>query len=70
MRVDLDPSGDAGKISIFFLGDQVHNSFDNVAFVDTNTLLAAEDRGDTLHTPLNTLDSIWAFDVLGIGLTA
>jgi hypothetical protein len=26
-------------------------------------LLAAEDRGDMLHTQLNTLDSIWAFEV-------
>jgi hypothetical protein len=47
------------------LGDQVHNSFDNLAFVDDNTLLAAEDRGDTLHTQLNTLDSIWVYDVRG-----
>jgi hypothetical protein len=65
MRVDLDPSGDAGTISIFVLGDQIHNSFDNLAFADENTLLAAEDRGDGLHSQLNTLDSIWAYDVRG-----
>ncbi len=57
------PSHDDGRISIFFLGDQTHNSFDNIAMADENTLLAAEDRGDTLHSQLNTLDSVWAFDV-------
>jgi hypothetical protein len=67
MRVDLDPSGETGKISIVFLGDAVHNSFDNLAFVDDRTLLAAEDRGDTLHNQLNALDSIWAFDVRANG---
>ena len=54
---------DDGKISIFFLGDKTHNSFDNLAFANERQLLATEDRGDTLHNQLNTLDSIWAFDV-------
>lgn len=54
---------DDGKISIFFRGDQMHNSFDNLAFANEQQLMAAEDRGDTLHTQLNTLDSVWAFDV-------
>ena len=54
---------DDGVISIFVLGDQVHNSFDNVAFANEHQLLAAEDRGDTLHRQLNALDSVWAFDV-------
>src|SRR5262245_39955218 len=52
-----------GRISLFFLGDHVHNSFDNLAFANENQLLAAEDRGDTLHAQLNTLDSVWTFDV-------
>jgi hypothetical protein len=56
------PASD-GRISLFFLGDHDHNSFDNLAFANEHQLLAAEDRGDTLHTQLNTLDSIWAFDV-------
>jgi hypothetical protein len=73
-RVDLrdkdDDDGDHGRgaandgrISLFFLGDHDHNSFDNLAFANERQLLAAEDRGDTLHSQLNTLDSIWAFDV-------
>ena len=64
-RVDLKHSRKAGKISIFALGDAVHSSFDNLAFADGNTLLAAEDRGDTLHSQLNALDSVWAFSVCG-----
>jgi len=74
-RVDLGHEGDGdhdrddrgahrdGKISIFVLGDQVHNSFDNLTFANEHQLLAAEDRGDTLHDQLATLDSVWAFDV-------
>lgn len=71
-RVDLDRHDDDhgrhqspydGQISLFFLGDHTHNSFDNLAFINNNQLLAAEDRGDSLHSDLDTLDSIWAFDV-------
>jgi secreted PhoX family phosphatase len=53
----------SSKISIFVLGDQFHAAFDNLTFVDEHTLLAAEDRGDTLHDQLNILDSVWAYDV-------
>lgn len=60
-RVDLSGESERGKISIFVLGDAEHSSFDNLTFADANTLLAAEDRGDTLHTQLNRLDSVWAF---------
>jgi hypothetical protein len=57
------PAPDDGHISLLFLGDHDHNSFDNLAFANEHQILAAEDRGDTLHTQLNTLDSVWAFDV-------
>jgi hypothetical protein len=56
-------NGTSGHISILALGDAVHSSFDNLAFADRNTLLAGEDRGDGLHTQLNRLDSIWAYDM-------
>src|SRR5215831_4838496 len=62
-RDDRHAKKDDGKISIFFLGDQVHNSFDNINFANERQILVAEDRGDTLHDQLNTLDSVWAFDV-------
>ena len=62
-RVDFDSDSETGKISIVVLGDQFHASFDNLTFADDNVLLAAEDRGDTLHDQLNSLDSVWAFDV-------
>jgi secreted PhoX family phosphatase len=64
-RVDLRESRNSGRISILVLGDAAHASFDNLTFADTNTLLATEDRGDTLHAQLNTLDSVWAFAVNG-----
>jgi len=60
-RVDLNQDRNSGMISIFVLGDADHASFDNLTFSDDHTLLAAEDRGDTLHAQLNTLDSVWAF---------
>jgi hypothetical protein len=61
---------DIGRISIVVLGDQFHASFDNLTFADDNVLLAAEDRGDTLHDQLNILDSVWAFDVTKKNVTA
>jgi len=64
-RVDFNGSNPVGTIGLFFLGDADHAAFDNIAFTDTRTLLAAEDRGDGLHGSLNLLDSIWAFDVHG-----
>jgi hypothetical protein len=61
-RVDLDASRETGTISLVVLGDADHASFDNLTFVDDkDTVLVAEDRGDTLHDQLNKLDSIWAY---------
>ena len=64
-RVDLRRNRNSGSISIFVRGDATHASFDNLTFADGNTLLAAEDRGDSLHSQLNTLDSVWAFSING-----
>jgi secreted PhoX family phosphatase len=61
-RVDLDASRETGIISLVVLGDADHAAFDNLTFVDDkDTILVAEDRGDTLHDQLNKLDSIWAY---------
>jgi len=61
-RVDLDANRETGNISLVVLGDADHASFDNLTFVDDrDTILVAEDRGDTLHDQLNKLDSIWAY---------
>src|SRR5262249_51117537 len=65
-RVDLPDGQEWGSLSVFFVGDADHASFDNLAFASDRTLLAAEDRGDGLHIQLNKLDSIWAFDVAGV----
>jgi hypothetical protein len=63
-RVDLSHDRNTGSISLIVLGDPEHAAFDNLTFADNKTtLLATEDRGDTLHDQLNKLDSIWAFDV-------
>ncbi len=57
-----DRSRQIGTISLVVLGDADHASFDNLTFVDDKeTILVAEDRGDTLHDQLNKLDSIWAY---------
>ena len=61
-RVDLNANRESGHISLVILGDADHAAFDNVTFVDDkDTVLLAEDRGDTLHDQLDTLDSIWAY---------
>lgn len=63
MRIDLDKSRNSGTVTTVYVGDAEHASFDNLTFASRNVLLATEDRGDGLHAQLNTLDSIWAFDV-------
>jgi hypothetical protein len=64
-KVHLSYDRSTGWINRYELGDADHAAFDNLAFLDGRTLLAGEDRGDGLHTQLNKLDSIWAFDVNG-----
>jgi hypothetical protein len=64
LRIDLPKAGaDTGTIKAIVVGDQAHASFDNVTFLDKNTLLVAEDRGETLHQQANALDSLWSFDI-------
>lgn len=58
-----DPSADSGKLSLFYLADQVHAGFDNVAFWDEDHIVFVEDAGDTLHQQRNALDSGYLFDV-------
>jgi hypothetical protein len=60
-QVHMNAAGTGGRIAIKVLGDATHNSFDNVAFQSSKELLATEDRGDTLHGQLNTLDSVWLY---------
>jgi hypothetical protein len=68
-RVDMRDAA-TGTIAIAVLGDKDHSSFDNMAFADKCTLLATEDRGDTLHDQLNLLDSVWAYDICHLGAPA
>jgi hypothetical protein len=46
---------------LFYLGDFDHTSFDNLAFLTEDWLVAVEDRGDALHTQHNALDSAFVF---------
>ena len=64
-RVDLNTDRNSGQLSIFVLGTAEQSSFDNLSFADDHTLIAAEDRGDGLHSQLNTLDSIWSYTTDG-----
>jgi len=57
------PSADSGKLTMFYLSDQVHSAFDNVAFWDENRIVFVEDAGDSLHGQRNALDSAWMFDL-------
>jgi hypothetical protein len=64
MRLDMPRAGsDIASINTVELGDESHASPDNLSFLDKNTVLVAEDRGNGLHSQDNTLDSIWSFDL-------
>jgi hypothetical protein len=55
--------GDTGTLSLVFNGDIDHTGLDNTAFWDRDHVVFVEDRGDTLHTQHNALDSAWVFDL-------
>jgi uncharacterized protein DUF839 len=55
--------GDAGDLSLLFLGDVVHSGLDNCAFYDADHVVFVEDAGDGLHGQRNALDSAYLFDV-------
>jgi hypothetical protein len=57
------PSADTGTLTMFFRGDPDHAAFDNVAFWSADQVVFVEDRGDTLHTQHNALDSAFLFDL-------
>ena len=64
LRIDSRWAGsDRARVRTIVRGDAAHASFDNLAFLDEDTLLVGEDRGDTLHQQLNALDSLWSFDL-------
>jgi uncharacterized protein DUF839 len=56
------PSDTQGMLTLFYLGDIDHTSFDNLAFLTEDLLIVVEDRGDSLHTQHNALDSAFMFD--------
>ena len=62
LRQDGGPSADTGTLRLLYQGDVDHTGFDNLAFASRDGLGVVEDRGDTLHTQRNALDSGWLFD--------
>jgi hypothetical protein len=63
MKLTLSPDSNTGLIQLFFLCDTGHTGFDNTAFWTKDQVVFVEDRGDTMHTQLNALDSAFLFDV-------
>lgn len=64
LRLDMSKAGSqTGTVRTIVLGDETHNSYDNITFLDESTFLTTEDRGDTLHDQENALDSIWSYDL-------
>src|SRR5215469_15710185 len=51
------PRASTGSLTMFYKSNEVHSSFDNVAFLSRNVVTFVEDAGDTLHTQRNALDS-------------
>ena len=56
------PSANSGTLRLFYRGDVDHTGFDNCAFWSEHQIVFVEDRGDTLHTQHNALDSAFLFD--------
>jgi hypothetical protein len=64
LRLDMPKAGSqTGTVKTIVLGDEAHNSYDNITFLDKRTFLSTEDRGDTLHDQEGVLDSIWSYDL-------
>ena len=57
------PDDNDGVLSLFYLSDAAHSSFDNVAFWSVNHIVFVQDMGDTLHTRIDAFDSAFVFDV-------
>jgi len=63
MKLTTSPDSNTGAIQLFYLCDVGHTGFDNTAFWTKDKIVFVEDRGDTLHTQANALDSAFLFDV-------
>jgi hypothetical protein len=63
MKLTSSPGSSTGQLTLFYKCDIDHAAFDNVAFWTQEKIVFVEDRGDTLHTQHNVLDSAFLFDV-------
>jgi len=62
-RVDLGKDLQDGQISLFFLGDHDHNSFDNLAFANEHQLLAPKTEATRFTRSSTRSTAVWAFEV-------
>jgi hypothetical protein len=62
-KLTQSPSSNDGTLTLLYQSNLVHTAFDNTAFLTRDRVAFVEDRGDTLHTQQNALDSAWVFDV-------
>ena len=56
-------SANDGVLQLLYRGDLDHTAFDNCAFWDATHIVFVEDRGDTLHSQHNALDSAFLLDL-------
>ena len=63
MKLTQNPASNDGSITMLYRGDVAHTGLDNLTFTGRDTLVAAEDAGDTLHTQRNAFDSAYLFDL-------
>ena len=59
----LRMAGDAGVLSLVYLGDLAHTGLDNCAFWSADEIVFVEDAGDSLHSQRNALDSAYLIDL-------
>ena len=62
MKLTQSPTSNNGQLTLFYLPDAAHSSFDNVTFYDRSHVIFVQDMGDGLHTQINALDSAFLFD--------
>jgi hypothetical protein len=56
------PAAASGTLAPFYVGDQEHAAFDNMAWFGRDRVAVVEDAGDTLHGQRNGLDSGYLLD--------
>lgn len=64
-KLTMPGRGDKGRITMAIPADKEHTGFDNIAWLNADTLLVVEDAGDGLHEQRGALDSGYAYVIDG-----